>query len=172
MRPQKTVAFFILVASMLMLARAAQTQTAADDEHVLGVIHTRLMEPNRITYNHPIIFVARIARLGPVFQGVCKTGVGEDVDFSVAHLLMGDFGGTTVHASYINCTQGPLPSPPFTLSARVIAYCEEPHQTQLCLNPVPYTLEREQLIQSWIDATKPPSNKANKLPGAMSGASH
>jgi hypothetical protein len=96
------------------------------------------------------VFVGEITRLGPVFQGVCKEGVGEDVDVSVGRLLFGDFDALVVHTSYINCSRVSLPSPPFTLHAQLIVYCEEYPAHIICLNPVPYSERTLQQVQAWI----------------------
>lgn len=127
-----------LLALSLACAPAIFPQSP-DDAHVLAVIRQRLAEPNRVTYNNPIIFVADITRFGPVFQGACKTGVGEDVDYEVLQWIYGDGERSKIPASYINCTRQPLPSPPFTLHAKMIVYCESPHGPFLCLNPIKYS---------------------------------
>lgn len=118
---------------------------------VLEKIHERLTNTEKLTYHKPIVFVGEITALGPVFQGPCKSAVNESVDFTISRVLFGKFSDTVVHAGYINCTMQPLPSPPFTLHASVIVYCEQlPFMT--CLTPVPFTEQRQRTVEAWIAA--------------------
>jgi hypothetical protein len=136
---KQTRAKIVLSTLLAFVCAPAILPQSPDDAHVLAVIHQRLAEPNRVTYNHPIVFVGAITKFGPVFQGVCKAGVGEDVDYEVLQWIYGEGQRTEILTSYINCTRQPLPSPPFTLGAKVIVYCEAPHGAFLCLNPVAYS---------------------------------
>lgn len=126
----------------------------AQNSSVLEKIHARLTNTEKLSYHRPIVFVGEIAALGPVYQGVCKSGVNQAVDFTVSRLLFGKFLGTMIHTGYINCTMQPLPSPPFTLHGRVIVYCEQFHSLS-CLTPVPLTEERQKTVEAWIAAIPP-----------------
>jgi hypothetical protein len=121
------------------------------DNSVLQKIHQRLTNKEKLTYHKPVVFIGEITSLGPVFQGPCKSAVNQEVDFSLSRLLFGKFSDPVVHAGYINCTMQPLPSPPFTLHARVIVYCEQPHFMN-CLQPLPFTEEQQKTIETWIAA--------------------
>ncbi|HEY6370600.1 MAG TPA: hypothetical protein VIX37_08470, partial [Candidatus Sulfotelmatobacter sp.] len=118
---------------------------------VLGKIHQRLTNVEKLSYHRPIVFVGDISSLGAVPRGVCKSAVSQSVDFSVSRLLFGKFSETVVHTGYINCTMSPLPSPPFTLHARVIVYCEQFHSL-ICLTPVEFSEERQKTVEAWIAA--------------------
>ena len=126
-----------------------------DDNHiVLEKIHKRLTNAEKLSYHKPIVFVGEITALGAVFQGPCKSAVNQSVDFNISRLLFGKFSGTTLHTGYINCTTMPLPSPPFTLNAAVIVYCEQ-FQFANCLTPVTFTEERQRTVEAWIAAIPP-----------------
>ena len=129
-----------------------------ESERVFGQIHEYLKGDIKArTFTSPVLFVGEITSLGPVFQGVCKSAVGETVDFAVTELLLGDLSDDTFHNSYVNCTRQPLPSPPFTLHARVILYC---HSDKVCLQPVPATPERVSAVRAWIDEARRPEDDA------------
>jgi hypothetical protein len=134
--------------SAALQAQVDQSSTA------LEKIHQRLTNTEKLTYHRPIVFVGEITALGPVFQGPCKSAVNQTVDFSVSRLLFGEFSDTVIHAGYINCTMQPLPSPPFTMNAPVIVYCERLHFLS-CLTPVPFTAERQKTLEAWIAAIPP-----------------
>ncbi len=129
---------------------ALQAQVEQSDA-VLQKIHQRLKSVEKLSYHKPIVFVGEITALGAVYQGPCKEAVNESVDFAVSRLLFGKFSETVVHAGYINCTMRPLPSPPFTVGARVIVYCERFHFLS-CLTPVESTEERQRTVEAWIAA--------------------
>ncbi len=131
-------------------AQAPQQQAPSDDD-VLAQMQKRLATGEKLTYHKPMVFVGEISNLGPVFHGVCKEAVSQAVDFTISSLLWGDHPDSVVHTGYINCTWQPLPSPPFTLHAKVIVYCEQIHTVQ-CLNPVAFTDERVSRVESWIRA--------------------
>jgi hypothetical protein len=145
--------FAMLMASVICPATVAQS---ADDEHVLTVIRQRLTNGARVENNAPFVFIGKIDGFGPIFHGVCKEGVNEEVDFSISKLIVGKFADSTVKAGYINCAQAPLPSPPFTQGAKLIVYCERAQSQIACLNPVAYSDARVHEIQRWYTATYPP----------------
>ena len=149
------IAQFSALMLACMLAAPAFAQTAADDLHVLSVIRRNLANPNRVTYNNPFVFVGEITGFGPIFQGVCKEGVNQEVDFSISKLIYGDFDGSTIRARYINCSRAPLPSPPFAQHAKLIVYCERPHDSISCLNPVSYSNATLHEIRRWIAGIHP-----------------
>jgi len=126
---------------------------ADQSDAVLGQIHQRLTNIEKLSYHRPIVFVGEITALGPVFQGVCKSVAGQSVEFSVSRPLFGRFSETVVHAGYLNCTRQPLP-PPFMLHASVIVYCEQFH-VLTCLTPVPFTEDRQRTVEAWIAAIPP-----------------
>jgi len=114
-------------------------------------IHKALTSTEKLRYHRPFVFVGEITALGPVFQGPCKEAVDESVDFAISRLLFGKFSGTALHTGYINCTTRPLPSPPFTLHALVIVYCEQ-QPALYCLNPVQFTEKLQTTVEGWIAA--------------------
>lgn len=132
---------------------AVHPQIESEDT-TLKQIHQRLTNREKLTYHKPVVLIAEITGLGPVFQGVCKSAVNQDVEFIVSRVLFGKFTDKVVHAGFINCTRQPLPSPPFTLHATVIMYCEHSHFLS-CVNPVPYTEARQRDVQSWISSIPP-----------------
>jgi len=117
----------------------------------LEKIHKGLTSTEKLRYHKPIVFVGEITALGPIFQGPCKEAVDESVDFAISRLLFGKFSGTVLHVGYINCTTRPLPSPPFTLHALVIVYCEQRPALD-CLTPVQFTEKRQTTVEGWIAA--------------------
>ena len=142
-RLKRTLLFFLLFWA------AALTSQAVPNDAVLAEIGKRLASPEKLTYHKPVVFVGEISRLGPVYQGVCKEAVNQDVEFTISRLLWGDHPGSLIHTGYINCTGEPLPSPPFTLHAKVIVYCEQASWLT-CLAPVEFTNEHLSKIESWI----------------------
>lgn len=150
----------VFVAVLAFISISCGSLHAQDEsERVFGQIHEYLKGDIKArTFSSPLLFVGEIIGLGPVFDGVCKSAVGQTVDFAVTELLLGDISDDTFHNSYVNCTRQPLPSPPFTLHARVILYC---HHDRVCFNPVPATAERVKLIQEWMaDARLPEDDEA------------
>jgi len=137
---------------ILLLWTPALSSQAAHDDSVLDKIHKRLSSSETLTYHNPIVFVGEISQLGPVYQGVCKEAVNQDVEFTISRLLFGDYPDSLVRTGYVNCTWKPLPSPPFALHARVIVYGEQFHHSVQCLDPVEFTDERLKKIESWIAA--------------------
>ncbi len=124
------------------------------NDAALEKIHRRLANVERLESHKPIVFVAEISALGPVFRGVCKSAVNESVDFTISRLLFGQFPEKVMHAGFVNCTWQPLPSPPFTLHANVIVYCEQFHFGG-CLTPVEFSEERQKKVEGWIAAIPP-----------------
>ena len=120
----------------------------------LEKIHRQLTKPERLKYHKPVVFIAEISALGPVFQGVCKSAVNESVDFTISRVLFGQYPEQTLRAGFINCTRQPLPSPPFTLHATVIVYCELVNFFG-CLTPVEFSEERQKRVERWIAAIPP-----------------
>jgi hypothetical protein len=124
------------------------------NEAALEKSHRKLTNIERWKFHKPVIFVGEITALGPVFQGVCKSAVNENVDFTISRLLFGQFPEKVMPAGSINCTRQPLPSPPFTLNATVIVYCEQLNVPG-CLTPVEFSQERRKRVESWIAAIPP-----------------
>lgn len=124
------------------------------DTAALEKIHRQLTNVERLKYHKPVVFIAEISALGPVFQGVCKSAVNESVEFTISRLLFGQFPDKVMHAGFINCTWQPLPSPPFTLHSTVIVYCEQPHFST-CLTPVEFSEERQKKVEAWIASIPP-----------------
>jgi hypothetical protein len=125
-----------------------------NDAAALEKIHRRLTNVERLKYHKPIVFVAEISALGPVYQGVCKSPVAESVDFTISRLLFGQFPEKVMHAGFNNCTWQPLASPPFTLHGTVIVYCEQLNFPG-CLTPVEFSEERQKKVEGWIAAIPP-----------------
>jgi hypothetical protein len=118
--------------------------------YVLAQMHKRLTSVERRTYHNPIVFTGEVRYLGPVYQQACKQGVEQKVDFTVDRMLLGNHPGSIVRTGYINCTWRPLPSPPFTLHAKVIVYCEQRRHGVNCLAPVELADYNLTQIASWI----------------------
>jgi hypothetical protein len=147
---------FVLAALPLLLSGNLRAQDRSD--RVFGQIHEYLKGDIKArTSSSPLLFVGEITGLGPVFDGVCKSAVGQTVDFAVNELLLGDISEDTFHNSYVNCTRQPLPSPPFTLHAQVILYC---HRDRVCFEPVPATAERVKTIRLWMAEARRPEDDA------------
>ncbi len=126
----------------------------AQDKSVLSNMHKRLNTPgyeSRHDHNR-VIFVGEIITLGPVFHGVCKQAVNQNIDFSVSEILMGDPTEPTVHTGYANCTGESLPSPPYTLHTKVIVYCFQDMSDKhfKCLAPITFDSDRLKRVKSWI----------------------
>ncbi|HWZ97114.1 MAG TPA: hypothetical protein VN025_05070 [Candidatus Dormibacteraeota bacterium] len=134
---------------------AATHAQAAPDEDVLAKIHERLTSAERLNYHDPSIFVGEISRLGPYPTTVCKSAISQEVDFAVSQWLFGNSKESVITAGFINCTMGPLPSPPFTLHAKVIVYCEHRHRGPLnCMTPVVFSEAALEEIQRWVSTVK------------------
>jgi len=127
----------------------------AQDESVLSNIHKRLMIPGyEARHDHDrILFVGEITALGAVnAYAVCKAAIGQSVDYTISDTLLGDPPEPIVQTAYGNCTRESLPSPPYTLHARVIVYCFHNMSGKrfLCLAPVAFTGARLKKVKSWI----------------------
>lgn len=126
---------------------------------VLRKIHHMLLRANT---PQAFIFIGEIERLGPVFQGICKEGVDEEIDFTVSTVVWGEYSDSTVHTGYINCDQKPLPSPPFTLHAKVIVYCDgrisprDHRRFQQCVVPLIFSEAKLRRIKSWLPPRRNP----------------
>jgi hypothetical protein len=140
-KPKKKLTFLLL-----LLGTVASSQVAGSGA-ALAQIHKRLTR----SHGNPIVFIGYVSRLGPVYQEACKEAVNQEVDFTISRLLLGNYSDSVLHTGYINCTRRPLPSPPFTLHATVIVYCE-PTTSMACLTPVEFSQERLNQIESWIEA--------------------
>jgi hypothetical protein len=114
---------------ILLLWTSPLSSQVANDDSVFNKIQKRLASSEKLMYHNPIVFVAEVSELGPVYHGVCKGAVSQGVEFTISRLLFGNHPDSLVRTGYINCTGGPLPSPPFTLHARVIVYCEQFHHS-------------------------------------------
>jgi hypothetical protein len=121
-------------------------------------MHKALTSTEKLRYHRPMVFIGEITALGPMYQRACKEAVNESVDFAISRLVFGKFSGTALHTGYINCTTQPLPSPPFTVHAPVIVYCEQ-RPDLICLNPVPLTEKRQRTVEAW-NFSHPPEDWA------------
>jgi hypothetical protein len=133
----------------------AVPRVIAQDESVLSNIHKRLMIPGYETrHDHDrILFIGEITALGAVSPfAVCKTAILQSVDYTISDTLLGDPPEQIVHTSYVNCTGESLPSPPYTLHAKVIVYCfrNMSGKSFKCLAPVAFTDDRLKKVKSWI----------------------
>lgn len=135
-----------------LLWTSALSLQPVHDDSALDKIHKRLASSATLTYHNPIVFVGEISQQGPVYQGVCKEAVNQDVEFKISHLLFGDYPDFVLRTGYVNCSWKPLPSPPFTLHATGIVYCEQFDHSVQCLDPVEFSDERLKKIESWIAA--------------------
>lgn len=149
------------LALLLLLLALTTTLSAQVLEHdsVMAEIHKRITSTEKLTYHDPLVFAGEISSLGPVPQSICKSAVSQEVIFTISRLLFGNHPDPEVRAGYINCTRSPLPSPPFTLHAKVIVYCEQRHSVQ-CLAPVVYTDADLRKVQSWIAKVNTPGTNA------------
>jgi hypothetical protein len=138
-----------------LISILAVPRVIAQDESVLSDIHKRLMTPGyEARHDHErIVFVGEITALGAVNpNAVCKAAIFQSVDYSILDALLGVTAEPIVHTGYVNCTREPLPSPPYTLHARVIVYCFHNASGKMlkCLAPVAYTDDRLKKVKSWI----------------------
>jgi len=140
-----------LLLPLFLLWTAALSAQALQPDAVLTEMHKRLASSEKRTYHNPVVFIGEITKLGAVFQGVCKSGVNQEVEFTISRVLWGDHSEPVLRTGYINCTRQPLPSPPFTLHAKVIVYCEQARSAK-CLAPVAFTDDRLHTVESWIAA--------------------
>ena len=127
----------------------------ARDEAVLADIHRRLMTPGyEARHDHDrILFIGKITALGGVNPYVpCKSAILQSVDYAISETLLGDPPEPTVHTGYVNCTSESLPSPPYTLHAKVMVYCFHNMSGKFfkCLAPVAFTDDRLKKVKSWI----------------------
>ena len=134
----------------------------AQDEAVLADIHRRLRTPGyEARHDHDrILFIGEITALGSINPHVpCKSAILQSVDYAISETLLGDPPEATVHTGYVNCTGESLPSPPYKLHAKVIAYCFHNMSGKFfkCLAPVAFTDVRLKKVKSWITE----SNAAN-----------
>jgi hypothetical protein len=127
----------------------------AQDDTVLADIYRRLMTPGyEARHDHDrILFIGGITALGGVNPHVpCKSAILQSVDYAISEALLGEPPEPTVHTGYVNCTGESLPSPPYTLHAKVIVYCFHNMSGKFfkCLAPVAFTDERLKKVKSWI----------------------
>jgi hypothetical protein len=118
-------------------------------------IHAEVSGASGHAHYDSVLFVGEISKFGPVPHVlVCKQAVSQTVEFSVSELLRGSPRNANVETSYVNCENQPLPSPPFTLHAKVIVYCYGAHadRWQRCVTPVPATEERLREARRWSSA--------------------
>ncbi len=137
---------------ILLLWTPALSSQPVHDDSALDKIHKRLTSTEKLSYHKPMVFVGEISELGLVPQGICKSAIAQEVAFTVSRLLFGDYPDSVLRTGYGNCSWKPLPSPPFTIHARVIVYCEQFHHRVGCLYPVEFSEERSKKIESWIAA--------------------
>jgi hypothetical protein len=167
---QRLLTIFLLLPSLLTVPRLL-----AQDDAVMADIHKRLSTPGyEATHDHDrILFVGEITALGPVFQGVCKGAVNQSVDYRVNDVLLGDPPDPIIHTGYINCTHVTLPSPPFTLHAKVIVYCFHNMSGKFfkCLSPLAFTEARLKQLKSWAAALPVPASasahRSNAVPTSI-----
>lgn len=141
----------LLVFLLWTIPLCAQT---ARNNAVLAEIHKRLTSSEKLTYHSPFLFVGEISRLGPVPQVICKQAVNQEVEFAISQLLFGGHPEAFVRTGYVNCAWQTFPSPPFTLHAKLIVYCERFHHSLTCLTPAEFTNEPLRKVKSWIAVLK------------------
>jgi hypothetical protein len=135
----------LFVLCHLVLAQFGQV---TDGNAAMTNIRKQLLSASTRTYNKPFLFVGVIGAFGPIYMGVCKEAVDEDVEFKIESIILGEMQGSQLRTSYINCTQRPLPDPPFKLNGRVIVYCVQVPSLK-CLAPVEFSEEHLAAIKSW-----------------------
>jgi hypothetical protein len=133
----------------LLLVTIALPSRAADNDAVLVQLHERLINAKKSGDARPVIIVGELSRLGPVSHGICKEAALQDVEFTVSSRLLGSDSRSVLRTGYENCTGQPLPSPPFTLHAKVIVYCGYAG-APICLDPVEFREDRLAQVNRWI----------------------
>src|ERR1700680_1079164 len=88
---------------ILLLWTSALSSQAAHDDSVLDKIHKRLASSEKLTYHKPIVFIAKISQLGPVPQGICKSAIAQEVEFTISRPLFGDYSDFVLGTGYVNC---------------------------------------------------------------------
>src|ERR1700736_4219376 len=88
---------------IIQLWTSALSSQAARDDSVLDKIHKRLASSENLTYHNPIVFVGEISQLGPVPQGICKSAIAQEVEFTISRPLFGDYPGFALRTGYVNC---------------------------------------------------------------------
>ena len=149
---QVRAALMCLLAAFCGL-KIAQAQVTTDHDTILAEMHKRLTS-DKGSNRRPLVFVGEINNLGPVFQWPCKSAVSQRVDFTISQILWGEHADNHVQAGYINCTMMPLPSPPFTLHAKVIMYCDKSQGAESCLAPLSFTEDDLHTVESWVSALR------------------
>lgn len=91
----------LLVALALLPRVSAQIQ---DSNAAMTNIRRRISSASRRAYSQPLVFVGVIEAFGPVFMGVCKQAVNENVDFKIETVVLGAFRGSELRTGFINCT--------------------------------------------------------------------
>jgi hypothetical protein len=158
----RLVRYFALCLYCMLPYQSLRAQME-DNEATLEKIHHRLTNAEKLKYHKPLVFLGEINAFGPVFQGVCKSAVNQSVEFTISRVLFGQFSQKVMRTGFINCTRQPLPSPPFTLHATVIVYCERLNFGG-CLTPVEFSEERQKQVEGWIAAI-PPGLAKQEEPG-------
>lgn len=85
----------------------------------------------------------------------CKAGVEHKVTYLLAKILwigpdsIEEPGRLVPSKAFIDCTEKPLPSPPFGVGAKVIVYCEARMNFD-CLAPIELTSNGAR-VQAWLD---------------------
>lgn len=120
----------------------------------LAAIHNRLQDHRRLVEHRAFVFEGEITRLQTIPTPRCKAGVEHKVTYRISKTLwIGpdsyEAPGQIVRSkAFIDCTEKPLPSPPFVAGAKVIVYCEA---GTACLAPVTLTRANIARVQAWLN---------------------
>lgn len=129
--------------------------TRADSSPSLSGISRRLHDHRALAQHHALVFEGEITRLQEIPRPTCSGGVEHRVTYRILQILWSEpdspeTPGYTVNKGFIDCTEKPLPSPPFVVGARVFVYCET-RRSFTCLPPVEGTSKNGKKVRSWLD---------------------
>ena len=139
-----------LASAVFLLCAVSLNSQAVTSDAALQEIRAGLMASLKYENPRPVVFVGEISRMGPAYHGICKEAVSRDVEFTISNLLLGTYTDPLVRTSYIDC--GSMTSPPFTLHAKVIVYCDQQDNRMACALPAALTDENLKKVESWIAA--------------------
>ena len=130
----------------------------ADSTQSLAAVHKRLQDHRGLAQHHALVFAGEITRMQAIPRPRCSAGVEHRVTYRISEILWlesdsPDAPGYTVHKGFIDCTEKPLPSPPFAVGTKVLVYCET-ERDFACLAPVEFTRQHEMKVRTWLDEVR------------------
>jgi len=141
--------------ALVLLSSVGSSLLRADSAESLAAISKRLEDHRGLAQHRALIFEGEIAQLERIRRPTCRAGVEHRVTYRILKILWQEpdspeTPGYTVSKGFVDCTEKPLPSPPFVVGTRVVVYCET-RRSFACLPPVELTSKNREKVRSWLD---------------------